>query len=210
MKTEITNTEEFTVSEELEQLRRQYAELKSSLEKQEITNEKLILQSIRKDLRLVESKRWISMLAGLFAISTIVPFSLELGLRTPFIVLSAVWILSMIIGTAVRMKKLAINQLSGESIKEFITEIKKRKQTQFRWLRVNFILFFFWLSYFIGECIHTGMEKEILISLICGAICGAVIGLTLGLRMHNRIIGAYEGILIDLGHPEENGPCNRK
>lgn len=44
-------------------------ENKSRLDTQEITNEKLILQSIRKDISFIRNKTWSSRLAGLLATS---------------------------------------------------------------------------------------------------------------------------------------------
>lgn len=194
--------EETAISEELVQLRRQYAELKAQIDRQEITNEILIRESIRKDLRLVNSKKWVSCMAGIMAIMLVPATSLKFGLRTPFIIISVVWLAYMVVGNFIRNRNISVDLLSGKSTQIFLAEIKKRKEAQFRWLRINFSLFLLWLGYFIGECIHSGMEKDTLIPIIAGAVTGAVIGLTAGLRMHNRIIGAYEGIILELENPD--------
>ena len=194
--------EELKISEELEQLRQQYADLKAQFDKQEITNEKLIRESIRKDLSIVNSKKWTGLGAGLIGLGGIIALSLNLGLRPAFITISAAWILFMIIGNFVSKRQLSSQAISGESTQAFITEIKERKQNQFRWIRINFSIFALWVGYFIGECIHRGLDKEILTPIIVGIIVGAIIGLFLGIRMHNRIIGAYEGIILELENPE--------
>lgn len=194
--------EEISVSEELEQLRQQYSELKAQIDKQEITNEKLIRESIRKDLRIVNGKVWLSIVCGSFAIPLVIFMSLELGLWTPFMVVSVVWIAAMILGNIIRNRSMAVDLLSGESAQRFLAEIKKRKSIQFRWLRINFTLFVFWISYFIGECIHAGLSREMLIPLSGGVLIGAVIGIVMGLRVHNRIIGTYEGIILELENPD--------
>lgn len=196
------SNEEFTVSEELEQMRTQYAELKARFDKQEIINERLIGASIRKDLRIVSSKKWLSTLAGIFALALLPQVSLKLGLRLPFIIISVVWIAEMIIGNVIRNRRLSVDTLSGESTRKFLDEIKKRKAGQFRWVRVNMSILFLWLGYFIGECIHTGMSKEALIPLLIGVATGGIIGIAAGLMMHNRIIGVYEGIILELENPE--------
>lgn len=196
------NNDNFTISEELEQMRSQYADLKARLEKQEITNEKLIRESIRKDLRIVNTKVWVSTMAGIIAVTSLPTLSMNLGLRLPFIVISIVWIVSMIAGNIIRNRRLSADRLSGESTRQFLDEVKKRKSVQFRWVRINISLFVLWIGYFIGECIHTGMDRTTLIMIISGAATGALIGLAVGLRMHNRIIGAYEGIILELENPE--------
>lgn len=189
---------EFDAYEELEQIRTEYAALKERLDKQEIINEKHVLDSIRKDLRAVRAKKWLSLPAGIIALVFLPSVSLDLGLRTSFIVISVVWMLFMVVGNLIRVRRLDIEQHSGESTKVFLTEIKKRKARQFRWVRINMSLFVVWLGYFIGECIRTGMDKSILIPLITGAAAGAITGIAIGLRMHNRIIGIYEGIILEL------------
>lgn len=194
--------EEFTISEELEQMRRQYAQLKERLDKQEIINEKLIRESIRKNLRIVNSKIWISIAAGIMAIALIPVVSFEFGFRTPFIIISIVWMLSMVTGNLIRNRSLSIDRLTGESTQIFLAEIKRRKKVQFRWMRINFALFFLWMGYFIGECIHSGMDRHILVPLIAGAVTGAAIGLAVDIMLHNRIIGAYEGIILELENQE--------
>lgn len=189
---------EFSVSEELEQIRTEYAALKERLDRQEIINEKHVLDSIRKDLRAVHAKKWLSLPAGIIALFFLPSVSIDLGLRTSFIVISVIWMLSMVVGNLLRVRRLDIERLSGESTKVFLTEIKKRKARQSRWVRINMSIFIVWLGYFIGECLRTGMDKSILIPLITAAAAGAVTGIAIGLRMHNRIIGIYEGIILEL------------
>lgn len=194
--------EQFTISEELEQLRTEYAELKSRLDKQEITNEKLIRESIRKDLRLVHTKTLVSLIAGIAALGIIPLLSLHFNLSLTFMIISIVWMLGMVIGNFIRNREISCDSISGESTQAFLAEIKKRKKNQFRWIRVNYSIFLIWVAYFIAECFRSGMAKEMLLPLVSGIVAGALLGSLLGLRMHNRIIGAYEGIILELENPE--------
>lgn len=194
--------EEFTVSEELEQMRKEYAELKARLERQEITNEKLIRETIRKSLRMVNDKKWVSLAAGIMAVPLIATLSMHLGLRPAFTIISIVWIVGMVAGNLVRNRNLSLDSVSGEPVRDFVDEIKRRKDSQFRWMRVNFSIFVLWVAYFAAECIHTGMSREMLIPIVAGMVAGMVLGLVIGLRMHNRIIGAYEGIILELENPD--------
>lgn len=70
----------------------------------------------------------------------------------------------MVVGNFIRNRNISVDLLSGKSTQIFLAEIKKRKEAQFRWFRINFSLFLLWLGYFIGECIHSGMEKDTLIT----------------------------------------------
>ena len=194
--------EEMNITHELEQLRKDYAQLKQELGKQEITNERLIRESIRKDLSFIDKKKWIGIPA-IIIVAVLMPYiSKELGLRTTFVIITIVWIAILAIANFIRMNGMYERLISMMPTQEFLKRIKKQKQQQFRWFQINIPLLFLWVGYFIGECIHANLPQEILYSLLGGLITGLVIGGTIGLRMHNRIIGIYEGIILQLENPE--------
>ena len=194
--------EEMNIAHELEQLRKDYAQLKQELGKQEITNERLIRESIRKDLSFIDKKKWIGIPA-IIIVAVLMPYiSKELGLRTSFVIITIVWIAILAIANFIRMNGMYERLISMMPTQEFLKRIKKQKQQQFRWFQINIPLLFLWVGYFIGECIHANLPQEILYSLLGGLITGLVIGGTIGLRMHNRIIGIYEGIILQLENPE--------
>lgn len=194
--------EEMNIAHELDQLRKDYAQLKQELGKQEITNERLIRESIRKDLSFIDKKKWIGIPA-IIIVAVLMPYiSKELGLRTSFVIITIVWIAILAIVNFITMNGMDERLISMMPTQEFLKRIKKQKQQQFRWLQINIPLLFLWVGYFIGECIHANLPQEILYSLLGGLITGLVIGGTIGLRMHNRIIGIYEGIILQLENPE--------
>lgn len=194
--------EEMNIAHELEQLRKDYAQLKQELGKQEITNERLIRESIRKDLSFIDKKKWIGIPA-IIIVAVLMPYiSKELGLRTSFVIITIVWIAILAIVNFITMNGMDERLISMMPTQEFLKRIKKQKQQQFRWFQINIPLLFLWVGYFIGECIHANLPQEILFSLLGGLITGLVIGGTIGLRMHNRIIGIYEGIILQLENPE--------
>ena len=190
------------ISSELEQLRKDYAQLKQELGRQEITNEKLIRESIRKDLRFIDKKKWMGIPAFII-VAGLMPYLIqEIGLRLPFAIVTIVWMAIMAVANFIRMSGMDERLISMMSTQEFLKKIKKQKQQQFRWLQVNIPLLFLWVGYFIGECIHADLPREILYSLLSGLLTGVVIGGIIGLRMHNRIVGIYEGIILQLENPE--------
>lgn len=189
------------MSEELEQLRRQYEELKQEVEKRKTVDEQHILASINKDLHAVNGKVWMSLASCMIAIPLLVVMSLSLDLRPAFLIISITWVLLMHIGNYLRNRKLTLDSMSSESVQSFLEEMKKRKKNQFRWVRINYSIFIIWLGYFIGELFHTGMDKEALYPVILGLATGAVIGILIGMRTHNRIIGTFEGIILELENP---------
>ena len=189
------------MAQELEQLRQQYNSLKEEINKQNNVNERLIRESIKKDMSLINMKKWVSIVAGAIAIPLIYVVSMELDLGLVFTVISVVWLLSMVIGNILRNRELNISMLSSGSMQSFADEMHRRKTNQFKWVRINFSLFVIWVGCFIGECFRVGLDRDILIPVIVGVLTGTVIGLAAGFRMHNRLIGAYENIIAEI---EEN------
>lgn len=194
--------EEMNISSELEQLRNDYAQLKKDLDRQEITNERLIRASIRKDLRFIDRKKWMGIPAFV-AVAALMPYlSREIGLRMPFVIVTIVWMAILAVLNFIRMGGLDDKMMSMLSTQEFVREIKKRKQQQFRWLQVNVPLLLLWIGYFVGECIHADLPEEFLYSLLGGMGTGLIIGGIAGMRIHNRIVGIYEGIILQLEDTE--------
>ena len=187
--------EEMNLSKELEQMKLEYDSLKTRLEKQEIINEELILASIRKDLRLVNAKRIISLACGSLA--------LVLVSIVAFVLASVAFIVYMVASNYIRNGNMSVDALRGEPIKRFLEEVKIRKQNQFRWFRINLCLFILWVGAFVGSCFKAGLEKESLVPVIIGIGVGALIGLVCGFKVHNKIIGIYEGIILELEKDHE-------
>lgn len=194
--------QEIKMADELQQLKMQYGALKEEINRQNTINEKFILSSIRKNLRIINSKSMISLIAGAIAVPLIIQSSHSLGLSLPFMIISIVWMLFMIVGNWIRNRHVDIDTLSSGTLQSFIEEMKKRKSTHFKWFRINLPILLIWIGCFIGECIRVGMEKEMLIPVICGICVGAVFGIVIAFKMHNMIIGAYEGIILELENPE--------
>ena len=188
---------------ELENLRRDYNDLKKELEKNERLNESRIKESIGKNLRSINNKRWISIPAGIMAICLLVPLSQRMGFRLPFTIISIAWIGGMVLGKLLEFfERSNLDRMSGSSTQEFLREIRRRRDTQLRRARFNFTLFAIWVGYFLAECVHTGMPRESLLSIIGGIAIGAIVGLSLGIRTHNRILGEYEEIILELENLE--------
>lgn len=187
--------------EDLEQIKKDYSELKEKFQKVEMDKEKLLRQSIRKDINFINQKKWISFFAGIIAIVGVSLLTWQFGLRLPFLIVSVVWMLVEMVAKECD-RDLDIDSISGESTQTFIKEIKKRKEKQFRWFRIHVPLFVIWVGYFFGECLHAGMPKREMIPLLAGITIGAIIGLIVAFRIHNRLIGTYENILFDMENPE--------
>lgn len=194
--------EEMNISRELEQLRNDYAQLKKELGRQEITNERLIRESIRRDLRFINKKKWIGVPAFLI-IALLMPYlSEEIGLRMPFVVATIVMMAVLACANYIRLSGLDDNQMSMMSTQEFLKRVRNQKQQQLNWLKFTLPVLVLWVGCFVGECLHADLPREMLYPLLGGLATGLVIGGTIGLRMHNRIVGIYEGIILQLENPE--------
>lgn len=194
--------EEINISSELEQLRNDYAQLKKELDKQEITNKILIQESIRKNLRFIDKKKWLGIPAFLIVAGFMPYLAQEIGLRMPFVIVTVVIIAFSAIANFIRMSRVDANLVSMMSTQEFLKRIKKQKKLQFRWIQFTIPVLLLWIGYFVGECLYANLPKEVLYPLLGGMATGLVIGGAIGISMHNKIIGIYEGIILQLENPE--------
>lgn len=193
------------MEQELEQLRSQYNDLKARLDEQEIINSRLIRESIRKGLDYVQRKKWLSLAVALIVIPNIYFLAEECGFRPLFTVVSIVFITAMTVVNFICDGKNDVRELAGDNVKDFLRKVKQRKKSQFRRVQIFYPLAIVWAGYFVGECIHAGMEPMVTVCMIAGIVVGLLVGSIWGFSMHNRIIGIYEGIILELEHPEASG-----
>lgn len=199
------NKDELKMTAELEQLHREYAELKSMLDKQEIANEQSLKASVRKkvgSLKRLYGKKWIHLALIPFVAATFYYMHVSLGMRLSFVIVSIAFYLGLVIWNFVSTPEVDMDAMLDLSIQDFVQEVKKKKQNQFKNFRLRFGLVFIWIAYLIGECIHASMG-EMMLPFLIGAASGAVIGLCIAVRLHNRIIGIYEDVLADLSNLHE-------
>ena len=105
---------------------------------------------------------------------------------------------AIVIGNYFRLGGLDSAALSAGPTRQFITEIKRRRVQQLRWIQIMLPLFVLWLGYFILEVMHTGRQGMDLYIIIFSLSVGAATGLFISFRTHNRIIAFYDSIIAQL------------
>lgn len=192
------NNQEYTESQELEQLRMEYAEMKAKLDRQEITNSNRIHMSINQGLNSIRNNSWIGLPVLFIIFGVFYVLSRNLGLRLPFFIVTVVFAATIVIGNYIRLGVLDSAALSASPTRQFITEIKRRRVQQLRWIQIMLPLFVLWLGYFILEVMHTGRQGMDLYIIIFSLSVGAATGLFISFRTHNRIIQFYDSIIVQL------------
>lgn len=192
------NNQEYTESQELEQLRMEYAEMKAKLDRQEITNSNRIHMSINQGLNSIRNNSWIGLPVLFIIFGVFYVLSRNLGLRLPFFIVTVVFAATIVIGNYIRLGGLDSAALSASPTRQFITEIKRRRVQQLRWIQIMLPLFVLWLGYFILEVMHTGRQGMDLYIIIFSLSVGAATGLFISFRTHNRIIQFYDSIIVQL------------
>ncbi|MCQ2058217.1 MAG: hypothetical protein MJY71_00090 [Bacteroidaceae bacterium] len=192
------NNQESSESQELEQLRMEYAEMKARLDRQEIINSNMIQMSINRGVNSIRNNRWIGFPMLLILFAVFYGLSRSLGLRLPFFIVTLVFTAAIVVGNYFRLGRLDSAALSAGPTRQFITEIKCRRVQQLRWIQIMLPLFVLWLGYFILEVMHTGRQGMDLYIIIFSLSVGAATGLFISFRTHNRIIAFYDSIIAQL------------
>lgn len=192
------NNQEYTESQELEQLRMEYAEMKARLDRQEITNSNRIHMSINQGLNSIRNNSWIGLPVLFIIFGVFYVLSRSLGLRLPFFIVTLVFTAAIVIGNYIRLGGLDSAALSASPTRQFIAEIRHRRVQQLRWIQIMLPLFVLWLGYFILEVMHTGRQGMDLYIIIFSLSVGAATGLFISFRTHNRIIQFYDSIIVQL------------
>lgn len=192
------NNQEYTESQELEQLRMEYAEMKARLDRQEITNSNRIHMSINQGLNSIRNNSWIGLPVLFIIFGVFYVLSRNLGLRLPFFIVTVVFAATIVIGNYIRLGGLDSAALSASPTRQFIAEIRHRRVQQLRWIQIMLPLFVLWLGYFILEVMHTGRQGMDLYIIIFSLSVGAATGLFISFRTHNRIIAFYDSIIVQL------------
>ena len=192
------NNQEYTESQELEQLRMEYAEMKAKLDRQEITNSNRIHMSINQGLNSIRNNSWIGLPVLFIIFGVFYVLSRSLGLRLPFFIVTLVFTAAIVVGNYIRLGGLDSAALSASPTRQFIAEIRHRRVQQLRWIQIMLPLFVLWLGYFILEVMHTGRQGMDLYIIIFSLSVGAATGLFISFRTHNRIIAFYDSIIAQL------------
>lgn len=176
--------------QELEQMRKQYEEMKGRLEQQKIINDELLLNSMKSKVGEI---RRIIMFDVILAIIVIVsaPFAFHynpvIQASWAFVGATIALMLTCLFFDMKCQKELDNPSLAGCDMLSYSKSAAKIKQNFRKWLKYAFFMIIPWLIWLSAEIlVHSGDKKTailFIVSLITGCAIGGIIGYSLDRRV---------------------------
>ena len=179
---------------ELDSMRQQMETLKKKLEKQEIVNDRIIRQSMKKTASSISRRYWI-----LIAVAVLmVPygywaFVMLSGFSVPFWIATSVFMLVCAGATFYNSSAVRNSNIMNNDLLEVRRRMARAKKFENQWLLVSIPLLLAWLGWFFYEGYQQGgYEGQ---GLIYAGIAGGIIGAIIGFRLHFKTQRQYQEIL---------------
>ena len=179
---------------ELEAMRQQMNTLKKKLDQQQIVNDHIIRQSMRKTAKSIKTRYYAIMALSLLMIPyTYLIFVERLGISLAFWIATAVFMLICCVATYYNSLNVNIPNAMGRNLIEVSSRMARAKKFDANWLFFGIPAVIVWLGWLTWELYH--LDAEMTRYMVYGIICGAAIGSIAGFRMHHKTQSQYQEII---------------
>lgn len=180
-------------NDELDALRQQLAELKERLDRTTTLNEKHLLDSIKRKMRGVHKSIYKVIAMGIIACPIWVGIGYAWNLPWYF----TTFTILMLLGSATA--DFLINRLDvemmGSNMAATAHRLMHMKKMRVRQEFVAIPVLIGWLTWFVWELQHAGLDPKLIMGMAVGAVVGAVIGAAIGLRIYFNLQKANDEML---------------
>ncbi len=188
--------EELNKSIELEQLRGEYAVLKSKLENQEIINEKLLKLSMKDKVRTLDAQERLGYACCAFAV-LLCPFSFHIGLGASWWFIGATVLMMGVCAyfTWKFHRKVKARDLDGQDLLTVARNIKQLKEDYFSWLKWGALMVVAWIGWLVAEIFMKIEDPHIALSMTIAIGIGAIAGGLIGFAQFRKVIRTCNEII---------------
>ncbi|MCR4603680.1 MAG: hypothetical protein K5683_09155 [Prevotella sp.] len=188
------------MNNELEDMRQQMAALKKKLDEQEIVNDRIIRQSMKRNVLNINRKYYIVMALGLFMIPYGYWVFVKLsGFSMAFWIGTSIFMLVCVANTYITGRDLRADSLIQDDLLEARRKVARAKKRDSQWLLVGIPLVVLWMMWFFYECTTTesseGLGSIPNEPLAWGGVVGGIVGTIIGLKIHFKTQHQYEEII---------------
>jgi hypothetical protein len=180
---------------ELENMRQQMATLKKKLDKQEIVNDHIIRQSMKKAAGSINrTYLWLIVLGLLMVPYGYWVFVKELNFSIAFWIGTSIFMLACTGANYYNKRNVNDANLMSNNLVDARRRMVRAKKFENDWLFVGIPLLVMWLAWFFWEAykINNNLFNE---PISWGACVGAVIGVAIGLSIHFKNQRQYKEII---------------
>ena len=179
---------------ELENMRQQMNTLKKKLDQQQIVNDNIIRQSMRKTANNIKTRYYAIMALSLLMIPyTYMIFIERLGISLAFWIGTAVFMLVCCGATYYNSLNVNIPNAMGRNLIEVSHRMARAKKFDANWLFFGIPAVIVWLGWLTWELFQKDAESAHY--MLYGTISGAVVGTIIGFSIHHKTQGQYQEII---------------
>ena len=179
---------------ELNNMRQQMETLKKKLEKQEIVNDRIIRQSMKKTASSISVRYYIIMALGLLMVPYMYfVFYEHFGLSLAFSIASGIFMLVCTAATYYNSLNLSNSNMMHGNLLDVRRRMARAKKFDANWLFFGIPAIIVWLGWLGYESYQK--DGETALAMIIGAVVGGVIGAIIGFSMHFKTQRQYQEII---------------
>ena len=179
---------------ELDAMRQQMNTLKKKLDQQQIVNDHIIRQSMRKTANSIKTRYNVIMALTLLMIPyTYVVFIVSMNFSLAFWIGTAVLMLVCCGATYYNSLNVNIPNAMGKNLIEVSHRMARAKKFDANWLFFGIPAVIAWLAWLTWESYQQDAESAHY--MFYGTVCGAIIGSILGFSLHHKTQGQYQEII---------------
>ena len=189
---------------ELDSMRQQMETLKKKLEKQEIVNDRIIRQSMKKTASSISVRYYIIMALGLLMVPYMYfVFYEHFGLSLAFSIASGVFMLVCTGATYYNSLNLSNSNMMRGNLLEVRRKMARAKKFDANWLFFGIPAVIVWLAWLGYEFYQK--DGDTALAMIIGAVIGGTIGAIIGFSIHFKTQRQYQEIIDQIEELENDG-----
>ena len=179
---------------EMDAMRQQMSTLKKKLDQQEIVNDHIIRQSMRKTANSIKTRYYAIMAISLMMIPyTYMVLVIRQGISLSFWIATAVFMLVCCGATYYNSLNVNIPNAMGRNLIEVSHRMARAKKFDANWLFFGIPAVIIWLGWLTWEFYQ--LDAETARYMFYGIICGGIIGAICGFKMHFKTQRQYQEII---------------
>ena len=179
---------------EMDAMRQQLNTLKKKLDQQQIVNDHIIRQSMRKTANSIKTRYNVIMALTLLMIPyTYVVFIVSQGLSLAFWIGTTALMLACFGATYYNSLNVNIPNAMSHNLIEVSNRMARAKKFDANWLFFGIPAVIVWLGWLTWEFYQ--LDAETAHYMFYGIVCGGIFGSIAGFRMHNKTQEQYQEII---------------
>ena len=187
---------------ELNNMRQQMETLKKKLEKQEIVNDRIIRQSMKKTASSISVRYYIIMALGLLMVPYMYfVFYEHFRMSLAFSIASGIFMLVCTAATYYNSLNLSNSNMMHGNLLDVRRRMARAKKFDANWLFFGIPAIIVWLGWLGYEFYQK--DGETALAMIIGAVVGGVIGAIIGFSMHFKTQRQYQEIIDQIEEMED-------